>query len=276
MNPLDEWLQAALRNVIGSYESVLPAYKVLMLVALVSLRYGIVVMIVPVFMASIMTGTVRGGFVIGMAVFTAIGTPLHLVNEINGIEWVLFAAREVALGAALGFALAVPFWAAEGVGAAIDMQVGYNNVQHTNPLSDQEATPIGQLLMHTLMVVFIAAGGLTMVVGTVIASFQVWPVTSGLPSMEKLALHFLPRNVDSLMTAVVKFSSAVLLVLVLIDIGVGFVARSADKLETNELGKPVKAAVALLIIALLLGTFMTQLMAYVVPSGIIDLLKSTL
>jgi type III secretion protein T len=276
MNPLDEWMQGTLREIIGAYESVLPLHKVLLLVALVSLRYGLVVLIVPLFMSSIMTGVVRGGFVFGMALFTAIGTPLELVNQIDGIEWLVYAAREVMLGAALGFALSVPFWAAESVGATIDMQTGYNNVQHTDPLSGQESTPVSQLLLHTLLAVFVSAGGMTLIVGTVIASFQVWPVTSGLPSLEGLARQFLPQTVDHLMTIVVKFASAVLLVLVLIDLGIGFVSRSADKLQANELGKPLKAAVALLIIALLMGTFMTQLLGHIVPNGIIERLKSML
>lgn len=276
MNPLDLWMQGTLREIIGAYESVLPLHKVLMLVALVSLRYGLVVLIVPVFMSAIMTGVVRAGFVLAMALFTAIGTPLELVNQIDGVEWLVFAAREVMLGAALGFALAVPFWAAEGVGATIDMQTGYNNVQHTDPMSGQEATPVAQLLLHTLLAVFVSAGGMTLIVGTVIASFDVWPVTSALPSLEGLAWHFLPQITDDLMTTVVKFASAVLLVLVLIDIGIGFVSRSADKLQPSELGKPLKAAAAVLIIALLMGTFMTQLLAHIVPTDIVERLKSML
>jgi type III secretion protein T len=274
MNPLDQWLVGALGQIIDVQTAVKPLHDVLKLIALVSLRYAIVVMIVPVFMSSIMTGVVRAGFVFSMALFTALGTPLELVGQINGIEWVVFALREVLLGAALGFALSIPFWAAEGVGATIDMQIGYNNVQHTDPMSGQEATPVAQLLLQSLVAVFIAAGGLALIVGTVMASFQVWPVTSGLPSTEGLAQQFLPQAMDNLASSVVKFASAVLLILVLIDVGVGFVSRSADKLQTNELGRPIKAAVALVIIALLMGTFLTQLRAYIVPDRIVEKIKA--
>ncbi len=265
---------SALGQVIELQTAAHPLHEVLALIALVSLRYALVVMIVPVFMASIMTGVVRAGFVMSMSLFTALGTPLELVAQINGIEWVVFVLREVLLGAALGFALSIPFWAAEGVGATIDMQIGYNNVQHTDPMSGQEATPVGQLFLQSLVAVFVAAGGLALVVGTVMASFQVWPVTSGLPSTEGLAMQFLPQAVDNLASSVVKFASAVLLVLVLIDVGVGFVSRSADKLQANELGRPIKAAVALIIIALLMGTFLTQLRAYIVPDRIVEKIKA--
>jgi type III secretion protein T len=276
VNPLDEWLVATMRQIIGAHHLVMPFKEVLMVVALVSLRYAIVVMIVPVFMAQIMTGVVRASFVLSMSFFTAIGTPLEMVAQINGIEWAVFALREVLLGAALGFALSIPFWAAEGVGATIDMQVGYNNVQHTDPLSGQESTPVSQMLLQVLVGVFVAAGGLMLVVGTVMASFQVWPVTAALPSLQGLAEQFLPQEMDSLASSVVKFASAVLLVLVLIDLGVGFVSRSADKLQVNEMSRPLKAAAALLIIALLMGTFMTQLRAYIVPDRIVEKLRAVL
>jgi type III secretion protein T len=276
MNELDQWLVATLRQIIDTHHLVMPFHELLMLVALVSLRFALVVMIVPVFLSSIMTGVVRAGFVLSISLFTAIGTPMELVAQIDGVEWLVFALREVLLGAALGFALSIPFWAAEGVGSTIDMQIGYNNVQHTDPLSGQEATPVGQMLLQVLVGVFVAAGGLMLVVGTVMASFQVWPVTAGLPSAQGLAEQFLPHAMDSLTTSVVKFASAVLLVLVLIDLGVGFVSRSADKLNVNELSRPIKAAAALLIIALLMGTFMTQLRAYIVPDRIVEKLQQLL
>jgi type III secretory pathway component EscT len=52
--------------------------------------------------------------------------------------------------------------------------------------------------------------------------------------------------------------------------------RSADKLNVNELSRPIKAAAALLIIALLMGTFMTQLRAYIVPDRIVEKLQQML
>jgi type III secretion protein T len=245
----------------------------LALLALAGLRFYVMALIVPVFAPDVFTGTVRNGFVIAMSAFVALGTPPELMEQVSGVGWLAFAAKEALLGAALGFVLAAPFWVAEGVGAMIDMQTGYNNVQHTNPLSGQEATPVAQLLLHVLVAVFCAAGGLMLVVGTMMESFVVWPLTAPMPSLEGLGTVFLPQQTDSLMGLIVKFAAPMLLALLLVDLGVGFITRSADKLEPHSLGQPLKGAVAMLMLALLLGVFVDQLRGSIVPGDIVVRLK---
>jgi type III secretion protein T len=49
-----------------------------------------------------------------------------------------------------------------------------------------------------------------------------------------------------------------MVVLVLIDLAFGLVAKAADKLEPMSLSQPVRGAVALLMLVLLTGTFVDQ------------------
>jgi type III secretion protein T len=61
------------------------------------------------------------------------------------------------------------------------------------------------------------------------------------------------------MTQIVKIASPILVVMVLIDIGFGLVAKTAGKLEPNSLAQPVKSATALLVVMLSLTVFIAQL-----------------
>ena len=78
----------------------------------------------------------------------------HLMSRPNGLPTMNdFALKEVALGLLIGFAASTVFWTAESVGALIDAQTGFNNVQMTNPLSGEQSTPISHLLSQLVIAV---------------------------------------------------------------------------------------------------------------------------
>jgi type III secretion protein T len=57
---------------------------------------------------------------------------------------------------------------------------------------------------------------------------------------------------------VLKIAAPVVMVLVLIDLGIGLVARTADKLEPSNLAQPIKGAVALLMLVMFVAVFFEQ------------------
>jgi type III secretion protein T len=65
-------------------------------------------------------------------------------------------------------------------------------------------------------------------------------------------------QVSSYLQTVVKIASAVVMVLLLIDLGIGLIAKTADKLEPNNLAQPIKGAVALLMLVMLVAVFFEQ------------------
>lgn len=69
---------------------------------------------------------------------------------------------------------------------------------------------------------------------------------------------FVIQQTDGMMTAIVKLAAPLMLVLVLVDLAIGFVARAADKLEPSNLSQPIRGVLALLLLALLTSVFIAQ------------------
>jgi type III secretion protein T len=250
--------------------------SVLLTVALSSIRLFAAFNVLPATGSQFLQGLTRSGVVVMIGSYVAFGMPAEAVHDISAAQWLGLAVKETIIGLLIGFAAATVFWTAECVGAMIDTQTGYNNVQLSNPLSGQQSTPVSNLLLQLVIVVFYTLGGMLVFVGAMFESFSAWPILSPMPSMQGVSDVFFLREIDTLMTAVVKFSAPILLVLLLIDLGFGLITRGADKLEPNNLSQPVKGAVAMLLLALLVGIFIEQVRHHLLPNDVIERIRSLL
>lgn len=234
------------------------AKSLLTLLALCSLRGLVAMLVLPVTNDNVLQGVVRNGLALTLGVFIAAGQPLQVVENVPTLLLLAMAAKEGLIGLLLGYAIATVFWVAEGVGVLIDNQAGYNNVQQTNPLSGEQSTPVGNLLSQLAICGFYLLGGMLVLVGLLFESFHWWPLDKLMPEWSHLLERFLQVQVSHYMQAVVKISSAVVMVLLLIDVGIGLLAKTADKLEPNNLGQPIKGAVAMLMLVMLVAVFFQQ------------------
>lgn len=204
-------------------------------------------------------GRARSGVVILVAIFIAAGLPENMFSSFSGISLFTLALKEAFLGTILGFMAATVFWVAEGVGAMIDNVAGYNNVQQQNPLSSHQSTPISTLLLQLCITIFYILGGFLLLLGALFETYKWWPIASMVPVPTAFLEQFTIFQTDTMMTQIVKISAPVLMVMVLIDLSFGLIAKTAGKLEPNSLAQPVKSATALLVVMLSLGVFIQQL-----------------
>ena len=206
-----------------------------------------------------MQGRVRSGLVILMAFYIAAGQPLSMFQQFSGGQLFILALKEAFIGTLLGYLAATVFWVAEGVGAMIDNVAGYNNVQQQNPLSSSTSTPISAVLLQLCITLFYSLGGFLFLLEALFETYRWWPVASASPVPTAILERFLIVQTDTLMTQIVKIASPVLVVMVLIDLSFGLIAKTAGKLEPNSLAQPVKSAIALLLVMLSLNVFIQQL-----------------
>jgi type III secretion protein T len=234
------------------------AKSLLTLLAVCSLRGYVAMLVLPVTNDQVLQGVVRNGVALTIGIYIAAGQPLHLVDDVGSLALLALIAKEGLIGLLLGYAISTVFWVAEGVGVLIDNQAGYNNVQQTNPLSGEQSTPVGNLLSQLAICGFYLLGGMLVLVGLLFESFHWWPLGKLMPEWSQLLERFLQVQVSNYMQAVVKIASAVVVVLLLIDLGIGLIAKTADKLEPNNLGQPIKGAVAMLMLVMLVAVFFEQ------------------
>jgi type III secretion protein T len=243
-------------------------------IGLCSLRFYTAFSLLPATGDQFIQGLIRASFVVMLGFFVAFGMPTGLTAEFKGVMWLALGIKEALIGLLMGFAAATVFWIAESVGAMLDTQTGYNNVQLSNPMSGQQSTPISGMLLQMMVAVFYVLGGMVVFLGVLFESFKIWPVTKMMPITRNLSEVFVLQQTDFMMTAVVKFSAPVLLILVLIDLGFGLITRAADKLEPSGLSQPVKGAVGVLLLSLLVGLFTEQVRSYLLPTDLITRMQA--
>ncbi|ABM31062.1 type III secretion protein SpaR/YscT/HrcT [Paracidovorax citrulli AAC00-1] len=228
------------------------------LLALCCARFYAAMLVLPATNDQLLLGRVRNGTVLLLGAFVAWGQPSGLLESTSPLVFIALVVKEALIGMLIGFAVSVVFWAAEGVGMLIDNQAGYNNIQQTNPLSGQQSTPVGNLLMQLAIVGFYMLGGMMVFVGLLFDSYDWWPLTGMMPSWPVLAERFFPDEVAGYAQTVLKIAGPVLMTLMLIDLGMGLLSKAAEKLEPGSLAQPIKGAATMLLLVLLVGVFFHQ------------------
>ncbi len=265
---------------LSAIETLLALYEgyegLLLTIALCMIRLHAAMSVLPATGETALQGMVRAGLSIVLASYVAFGLPVTDVLSMSAIQVFGLAMKELLIGLMIGYAASTVFWAAECVGALIDTQTGYNSVQISNPLTGEQNTPVSAMLSQFMIVMFYMLGGILVFIGVMIESYKVWPALASLPSASGAAEVFMVQQTDQLMTAIVKFSAPVLLILVLIDLGLGLMTRAADKLEPSSLGQPIKAAVTMLLLSLLIGVFIEQVRRYLLPTELLHRMQQVL
>ncbi|WP_323123326.1 type III secretion system export apparatus subunit SctT [Burkholderia alba] len=226
--------------------------------AVCALRLFVLLFVFPPTADGVIQGTVRNAIAIMFSAYVAVGQPISFIESLHGLYLAEVALREAVIGLVLGYAASTVFWVAESVGVYIDDLTGHNNIQITNPVSQEQSTPIGTLLQQVAIMAFWSLGGMTFLLGTLYESYNWWPVSKGAPIAGVILESFVLRQADTLMQAIAKLAAPLLFILVLVDIAFGFVSKSASKLDIASLSQPVKAAVAIAMLAIFIGLFVDQ------------------
>lgn len=246
----------------------------LTLLGICSVRLFVTLYLFPPTADGILQGVVRNGIVLLFSSFIAYGQPTSLYASLTGTALVVIGLREAAIGLVLGFAASTVFWVAEAAGIYVDDLAGYNNVQITNPLREEQSTPTGTLLAQVASVAFWTFGGMTFLLGALYESYHWWPLTAATPVPANVLESFVLQQTDSLMQTTAKLAAPMMLMLLLVDFAFGFAAKSAQKLELMTLSQPVKGALTVMMLALFVGIFVDQVRDQLVLSGLGEQLRT--
>ena len=144
---------------------------------------------------------------------------------------------EFAVGAALGLIAGVPFWAAQAVGAIVDVQrtVGEGGID--DPSTGEQVSAFSNLTGFVAVALFAASGGVGLLAAALWESHAVWPPGAGLPATAPGALTgLLGRLLLSGLLLAGPFVAAFLLT----DVAVMALGRLAGRIDTASLLPLVK------------------------------------
>ncbi len=231
--------------------------------------------VVPFLSGGMITGTVRNGLLLLLALFmspVAGDMPQASIGT-----WVLIASKEAFIGLLLGLGFGIFIWAVQSVGDLIDFQTGSSNASFFDPVAGHENGPTGEFLGWMVITLFVSAGGLLAMLGVIVDSYRLWPVASFFPNLGLVIEQFAIRQGDTLFLWIVKLASPVIFVLLLVELGMGLVSRVAPQLNVFVFSQPLKSLLAHLMMLLFVFFVYESLQEFLRPeNGVLDFLRATL
>lgn len=228
------------------------------LFGLCSVRLLTIMIVLPPTDQGLIHGPIRNGLALVWSSVVAYGQQA-LMPQLHGFFLVEVAVKEAVIGLVIGFAASTIFWTAENVGQYIDDVAGYNNVQLTNPTSGQQTALTSTLLLQCVIAAFWLLGGMTFLLSAVYESYRWWPLASVTPIAGNILESFAMHETDTMMQTTAKLMAPIVMILVLVDLGFGIIGKAAQRLDINSLAHAVKGALAVLMVALLVGIVINQI-----------------
>jgi type III secretion protein T len=163
--------------------------------------------------------------------------------------FMLLMAKEVVIGALLGFIIAIPFYYAQGAGALIDHQRGSQSLQVMDPTTQMQTSPTGTLYNDMLLVLFFALSGPILFFDGLFTSFSLIPLDSFFPPQFFDLKHPFWITMLGMLTTVVKIalqlSAPAILGMLLSDLFLGIANRMAPQVQISFLMWSFKAFVGI-------------------------------
>ena len=219
----------------------------LWLVAMI--RPGAAFLAAPVFgMAAV---PVQLRLVVSLAVGMAGLATVPFQLPADGVASVVGAAMvigEVLAGLAIGFAVQIGFSAAMLAGETISNTMGRGFAARTEPLSGASTPALGQLLSILATFLFLSTGGHLTLARIIVESYRALPVGAALPSAT--SLQGLALFGGDLFAAGLAIALPVGFALVLVQLVMGMLARSAPAMNLFAVGLPATLLAGLILLAI--------------------------
>ena len=183
-------------------------------------------------------------------VFPAISAGAPAPSGLGPLVLAGLLAKEVVVGALLGFLAAMPFWAAEAAGRLVDDARG----------ADGASAPLGDLALKLAIVIFFVVDGHLLFVRALAASYDAIPVVGLPPALAGGSLAELAVAATAhLVLAALGLAAPALAALLLADLALGLVNRASPHVPVYVLGMPAKAVLGVLVFLLALTGMVTAL-----------------
>ena len=213
------------------------------------IRPGAAFLAAPVFGASFVPVQLRliVALAIGIPALSATNFALP-VEGLASVEGFLLVAGEVMAGLALGFAVQIGFSAAILAGEVVGNAMGLGFASMMDPASGQQNPMVGQCLTILATVLFLAIGGHLALATIIVESYRALPPGDAWISAESIRGLVLFGGV--LFAAGLSIALPVGFAILLVQIVMGMLARSAPQLNIFSVGLPAALLAGIVLLAI--------------------------
>ncbi len=230
---------------------------------LLLVRPGMLVMVAPSLGGTYAPAPVKVATTVLLALVLA--PTIAVSPAATDVSLTLIIAREVVIGLSLGLAVRALVGAAELGGHLSGYQIGFSYAATIDPVSGVRNSVITSLYGLLAMLAFFAVNGHHQVLRALAASYDGLPIGGGHIDASLLASV---REILGLIFIVgLRLAAPLVLVLLIVELAVGLMSRSAPALNFMAIGYPVRVVVGLIVLAAVVGTI-PQVIATIVEQSL--------
>jgi flagellar biosynthetic protein FliR len=223
---------------------------VLARLAVLLVRPGVVVALAPTF-----GGLYAGNHTkIGLTVLLALGLlpAVPVPPAIDAVSLGGFVAREVAIGMALGLTVRALVGGVEFAGHLSGQQMGLTYASTIDPSSGAKHTVVTSLFNMLAVLTLFAIDGHHTILRALAMSYTGLPIGDG--AVNASLLTSVRDTLALVFVTAVRLSAPIVVVLLIVEIVIGFISRVAPALSFMVIGYPVRMIVGLFVLGLVVTT----------------------
>lgn len=201
-----------------------------------------IMLVLPVFTRMELGALLRASLALALAL-PMVGTPWSggAPGPEGAVSLALLGLKELFVGALIGFLLGIPFWSIQAVGELIDTQRGITSeVAPFDQATRSQASAMGLFLGLVAIAMFVASGGLAVMIAALYESYSVWPVRSAFPQVSLDSAMIIVRSLDQVLAYTLLVAGPAVILLLLVDLCVMLIGRFAPQLNAYDLAPLVK------------------------------------
>ncbi|MFP4015811.1 MAG: flagellar biosynthetic protein FliR [Halanaerobiales bacterium] len=218
---------------------------------LILVRFSGLFLITPMLSSRLVPARVK----IGLAfLFTIVSFPVidgsHLMPS-HEIMILMEVLRELLVGLVIGFIVYLVFAIFQLAGRFVDMRMGFAIVNVTDPIHGSTVPLMGQYKNILITLLFLVINGHHIMIRAISRSFEMIPLGGAV--LTNAGFELIIKNIGELFLIAFMVALPVIATLFIVDIILGFLARTIPQLNIFVVGLPLKILVGLIMMTLALN-----------------------
>lgn len=221
----------------------------IMTILLMLFRLGAFFAASPVFGATFITGPVRAGLALMMALaLRPLLPPVQGIDPLS-LQVVPIIVQELLIGIGLAFIVQMLFQMFILAGQAIAMQAGLGFANAVDPSNGVSVPVVSQMYLMLVTLLWLSFGGHLVMIEVLVESFRVIPIGAQFALSDSLLL--IPRLGSWMFAGALLMAIPAIAAMLVVNLAFGVMTRSAPQLNVFALGFPLTLLCGL--VALWLG-----------------------
>jgi flagellar biosynthesis protein FliR len=204
-------------------------------------------MVLPVFSWTSIPIRIKVSLALLLAVFFSMITPLPTaVEQTSMLKAVLLIINEGIYGLALGLVAAILFSAVKFGARIIEQEMSLTMAEILDPLTGEEAQPLGSLLEMMFIIMFLSANGHHLFLLTLWKSYEAFPAGS-IPTIPNLTAGIVGAG-SAMLVAGLKLAAPMLAASMVLMVVLAVLARVVPEMNILFISLPLRVGLGLLMV----------------------------